>query len=143
MQNLVRPLYGGVDKLRDMKILDGVSGSIKPGRFTLLLGPPGSGKSMLMRALAGQLRTEKTVKVGTLLWAGWGKYERNGVRALGCEGYMAFRCRQPVLVTLLISRRAARGRKLQPSCGLSYWTSNPSDRVASLDACSATAGDLR
>ena len=68
MQNLIRPLYGGVDKLRNMKILDGVSGALKPGRFTLLLGPPGSGKSMLMRALAGQLRTEKTVKVWAVGW---------------------------------------------------------------------------
>lgn len=62
-KNILRPLIGGVDKFRDMKILDGVSGALKPGRFTLLLGPPGSGKSMLMRALAGQLRAEKTVKL--------------------------------------------------------------------------------
>ncbi|XP_071737932.1 ABC transporter G family member 31-like [Rutidosis leptorrhynchoides] len=38
-------------------ILKDVSGSIKPGRMTLLLGPPGSGKSTLLLALAGKLDT--------------------------------------------------------------------------------------
>eukprot|EP00878_Enallax_costatus_P004873 GHUV01005127.1.p1 GENE.GHUV01005127.1~~GHUV01005127.1.p1 ORF type:complete len:323 (+),score=94.08 GHUV01005127.1:294-1262(+) len=36
-------------------ILQGVSGVLKPGRLTLLLGPPGSGKTVLLKALAGNL----------------------------------------------------------------------------------------
>ncbi|KAG2491492.1 hypothetical protein HYH03_010071, partial [Edaphochlamys debaryana] len=36
-------------------ILDAGSGLLPPGRMTLLLGPPGSGRSLLLRALAGQL----------------------------------------------------------------------------------------
>ncbi|KAG2491493.1 hypothetical protein HYH03_010072 [Edaphochlamys debaryana] len=36
-------------------ILDAGSGLLTPGRMTLLLGPPGSGRSLLLRALAGQL----------------------------------------------------------------------------------------
>ncbi|KAK9806328.1 hypothetical protein WJX72_010375 [[Myrmecia] bisecta] len=40
---------------RAVTILDGVSGILKPGRLTLLLGPPGGGKSMLLKALAGKL----------------------------------------------------------------------------------------
>ncbi|KAL8225145.1 hypothetical protein R6Q57_017702 [Mikania cordata] len=41
----------------NLSILKNISGSIKPGRMTLLLGPPGSGKSTLLLALAGKLDT--------------------------------------------------------------------------------------
>ncbi|CAI9286405.1 unnamed protein product [Lactuca saligna] len=40
---------------RHITILDDVSGVIKPGRMTLLLGPPSSGKTTLLLALAGRL----------------------------------------------------------------------------------------
>ncbi|KAJ1264617.1 hypothetical protein BS78_08G013200 [Paspalum vaginatum] len=36
------------------RILDGVSGVLKPARLTLLLGPPGCGKTTLLKALAGK-----------------------------------------------------------------------------------------
>ncbi|KAK6285958.1 hypothetical protein POUND7_012137 [Theobroma cacao] len=38
-----------------IKILKDVSGIIKPSRMTLLLGPPGCGKTTLLQALAGKL----------------------------------------------------------------------------------------
>jgi ABC-type glutathione transport system ATPase component len=38
-----------------IRILNNVSGIVKPPRLTLLLGPPGCGKSTLLRALAGKL----------------------------------------------------------------------------------------
>ncbi|XP_034695227.1 ABC transporter G family member 41-like [Vitis riparia] len=38
-----------------IKILKDVSGIIKPSRMTLLLGPPGCGKTTLLLALAGTL----------------------------------------------------------------------------------------
>ncbi|XP_007016113.2 PREDICTED: ABC transporter G family member 31 [Theobroma cacao] len=44
-----------------LNILRNVSGVVKPGRMTLLLGPPGSGKSTLLLALAGKL-DDKTLK---------------------------------------------------------------------------------
>ncbi|OMO90458.1 ABC transporter-like protein [Corchorus olitorius] len=44
-----------------LKILKSISGVIKPGRMTLLLGPPGSGKSTLLLALSGKL-VDKTLK---------------------------------------------------------------------------------
>ncbi|KAL4188327.1 hypothetical protein AMTRI_Chr08g159510 [Amborella trichopoda] len=43
-----------------LTILDNVSGIVKPRRMTLLLGPPASGKSTLLMALAGKL--DKTLK---------------------------------------------------------------------------------
>ncbi|KAL1220620.1 ABC transporter G family member 41 [Cardamine amara subsp. amara] len=43
-------------------ILEGVSGIVSPGRMTLLLGPPGCGKTTLLQALSGRL--SHSVKVG-------------------------------------------------------------------------------
>jgi ABC-type multidrug transport system fused ATPase/permease subunit len=45
---------------RTMPILHDVSGIIKPRRLTLLLGPPGSGKTTFLLALAGRL--DKSLK---------------------------------------------------------------------------------
>ncbi|XP_024532572.1 ABC transporter G family member 29 [Selaginella moellendorffii] len=42
-------------KESNLTILQDVSGIIKPGRMTLLLGPPSSGKTTLLLALAGRL----------------------------------------------------------------------------------------
>ncbi|XP_021748020.1 ABC transporter G family member 34-like isoform X1 [Chenopodium quinoa] len=42
-------------KKRTIKILQDVSGIVKPSRMTLLLGPPDSGKTTLLQALAGKL----------------------------------------------------------------------------------------
>ncbi|XP_047339753.1 ABC transporter G family member 53-like [Impatiens glandulifera] len=41
---------------KKLPILCNVNGVIKPGRMTLLLGPPGSGKTTLLLALSGKLR---------------------------------------------------------------------------------------
>ncbi|XP_026404553.1 ABC transporter G family member 32-like [Papaver somniferum] len=42
-------------KRTKLSILDNISGIIKPSRLTLLLGPPSSGKTTLLLALAGRL----------------------------------------------------------------------------------------
>lgn len=42
-------------KKRKIHILKGVNGIIKPSRMTLLLGPPSSGKTTLLLALAGKV----------------------------------------------------------------------------------------
>lgn len=46
---------------RPLSILYNVSGVVKPGRITLLLGPPGSGKTTLLLALAGKLARDLKV----------------------------------------------------------------------------------
>ncbi|KAF6166988.1 hypothetical protein GIB67_030681 [Kingdonia uniflora] len=45
-------------KRRKLTILNYISGIIKPSRLTLLLGPPSSGKTTLLLALAGRLGTD-------------------------------------------------------------------------------------
>ncbi|XP_071932485.1 pleiotropic drug resistance protein 3 isoform X1 [Coffea arabica] len=48
-------LLGFKSVVSKISIIDGVSGIIKPGRMTLLLGPPGCGKTTLLKALSGNL----------------------------------------------------------------------------------------
>jgi ABC-type multidrug transport system fused ATPase/permease subunit len=59
---------------RTMPILHDVSGIIKPGRMTLLLGPPGSGKTTLLLALAGRLEKDLLVS-GSVTYNGHGMEE--------------------------------------------------------------------
>lgn len=59
------------------RILQNVSGVLKPGRVTLLLGPPGGGKSMLMQALCGAAPVGTT---GSITYNGHNLSEFNVVR---------------------------------------------------------------
>ncbi|XP_020677861.1 ABC transporter G family member 31 [Dendrobium catenatum] len=43
---------------KKLSILDNISGIVQPSRLTLLLGPPSSGKTTLLLALAGRLNTD-------------------------------------------------------------------------------------
>ncbi|KAH9780878.1 ABC transporter G family member 40 [Citrus sinensis] len=57
--NIIEAFFNSIHilttKRKHLTILKDVSGIIKPGRMTLLLGPPSSGKTTLLLALAGQL----------------------------------------------------------------------------------------
>ncbi|CAD6207791.1 unnamed protein product [Miscanthus lutarioriparius] len=69
--NFLQGLIGrfGSSNKRNTTILKNVNGILKPSRMTLLLGPPSSGKSTLMRALAGKL--DKNLKVsGSITYCG-------------------------------------------------------------------------
>ena len=55
VQYVLQKLYILRPDKRKLVILDNMSGVLKPGRTTLLLGPPASGKTTLLKALAGAL----------------------------------------------------------------------------------------
>lgn len=55
LQGLLRRLHLLPQNKQRLTVLHGCSGTLKPGRLTLLLGPPSSGKTTLLRALAGKL----------------------------------------------------------------------------------------
>ncbi|XP_059632028.1 pleiotropic drug resistance protein 3-like [Cornus florida] len=57
-----------------IKILNDVSGIIKPSRLTLLLGPPGCGKTTLLLALAGKLNQSLKV-TGEVSYNGYRLHE--------------------------------------------------------------------
>lgn len=65
LENILTSLRICRPKRHSLTILNNVSGVVKPGRMTLLLGPPGSGKSTLLLALAGKLESnlKKTGKI--------------------------------------------------------------------------------
>jgi energy-coupling factor transporter ATP-binding protein EcfA2 len=52
-----------------VKLLDNVSGVIRPGTMTLLLGAPGAGKSSLLKALTGRLKNQADLK-GDVTYSG-------------------------------------------------------------------------
>jgi ABC-type multidrug transport system ATPase subunit len=55
VQYVLQKMYIIRPDKRKLVILDSISGVLKPGRLTLLLGPPSSGKSTLLKALSGAL----------------------------------------------------------------------------------------
>jgi ABC-type multidrug transport system ATPase subunit len=60
VEGVLQALHLRSSHKRHLNILQGVSGMIKPSRLTLLLGPPGSGKTTFLLALAGRLDKELT-----------------------------------------------------------------------------------
>ncbi|ONK76632.1 uncharacterized protein A4U43_C03F30360 [Asparagus officinalis] len=61
LEALGNSLYILPSKKRSFTVLHDVSGIIKPHRMTLLLGPPASGKTTLLLALAGKLSSDLKV----------------------------------------------------------------------------------
>ncbi|KAG8056459.1 hypothetical protein GUJ93_ZPchr0002g23355 [Zizania palustris] len=61
LEGLANALHITPNRKQKIPILHNVSGIIKPHRMTLLLGPPGSGKTSLLLALAGTTPSELKV----------------------------------------------------------------------------------
>ncbi|KAL8138808.1 hypothetical protein V2J09_004809 [Rumex salicifolius] len=74
VEGLLSVMYLSSNKKKRLNILQDVSGIIKPNRMTLLLGPPSSGKTTLLLALAGKL--DKGLKCdGRVTYNGHGMHE--------------------------------------------------------------------
>ncbi|ONM03564.1 ABC transporter G family member 34 [Zea mays] len=68
-QELATSVHMCVTRKRPMRIINEVSGVIRPSRMTLLLGAPGSGKTTLLKALAGKLDSSLKFK-GKVMYNG-------------------------------------------------------------------------
>lgn len=77
MQRLVALATRAKQPMKTVKILQNVSGAFRPGTITLLVGPPGGGKSMLMKALCGAAPVATT---GSITYNGHTLDEFNVVR---------------------------------------------------------------
>ncbi|KAK4854402.1 hypothetical protein QYF36_023362 [Acer negundo] len=71
---LLRQLRMYRGKRSKLTILDNVNGIIRPSRMTLLLGPPSSGKTTLLLALAGRLQSQLQMS-GRITYNGHGLKE--------------------------------------------------------------------
>ncbi|KAJ1269487.1 hypothetical protein BS78_07G215800 [Paspalum vaginatum] len=68
-QELATSVHMCVTRKRPMRIINEVSGVIRPSRMTLLLGAPGSGKTTFLKALAGKLDSSLKFK-GKVMYNG-------------------------------------------------------------------------
>ncbi|XP_020221803.1 ABC transporter G family member 31 [Cajanus cajan] len=69
LEGMITGIGIGRPQRHSLTILNDISGVIKPGRMTLLLGPPGSGKTTLLLALAGKL-DDNLKKSGSISYNG-------------------------------------------------------------------------
>eukprot|EP00667_Euglena_gracilis_P002811 EG_transcript_2819 len=74
-------------------VLNNVTGSFRPSRTCLVLGPPRSGKSTLMKAIAGRLEETRHAKLqGTIEYAGERLREKpqpkDGIKLVKLVGYV-------------------------------------------------------
>ncbi|KAJ8640208.1 hypothetical protein MRB53_016902 [Persea americana] len=74
LEGILNTLHILPNQKKPISILHDVSGIIKPHRMTLLLGPPGSGKTSLLLALAGKLDRDLKVS-GKVTYNGHGMDE--------------------------------------------------------------------
>ncbi|KAK7305391.1 hypothetical protein VNO77_43296 [Canavalia gladiata] len=82
LEGIVTGLGIAKPKRHPLTILNNINGVIKPGRMTLLLGPPGSGKTTLLLALAGKLDSNLK-KSGSITYNGHEQKEFCVQRAAG------------------------------------------------------------
>lgn len=66
----VRRIFFGTGPKNRVDIIRGVTGMIRPGTMTLVMGPPGCGKSTFLKALSGLLNTSGATLDGNVTYNG-------------------------------------------------------------------------
>eukprot|EP00596_Hydrurales_sp_CCMP1899_P009612 CAMPEP_0119038002 /NCGR_PEP_ID=MMETSP1177-20130426/6649_1 /TAXON_ID=2985 /ORGANISM="Ochromonas sp, Strain CCMP1899" /LENGTH=1597 /DNA_ID=CAMNT_0006999999 /DNA_START=48 /DNA_END=4838 /DNA_ORIENTATION=+ len=69
--NMMKNLIVGSGKKHKVNILKGITGRILSGKLTLVIGPPGSGKTVFLKALSGRIFPQSGAKLeGTITYNG-------------------------------------------------------------------------
>lgn len=89
LPNLIWDKLAGRQTVRTFNGLFSCSGLLKPGTMCLILAPPGAGKTLLLKALAGQLHGDAKVS-GKVRYNGYTKEEllQNGIHVDRLSSYV-------------------------------------------------------
>ncbi|KAI9981232.1 hypothetical protein PInf_008931 [Phytophthora infestans] len=125
----------------EKKILRGISGVFKPGRITLILGQPGSGKSSLMKVLANQFHMDKSITLnGAVQYSGKNRNELLEV----LPRYVAYANqiddhypRLTVQETFKFAHRCCAGKGLEPWVVEALKNCTPEQRAHALEVMTA------
>eukprot|EP00884_Botryococcus_braunii_P016921 jgi/Botrbrau1/3912/Bobra.0183s0133.1 len=84
VEGMLQKCFALKNSKRKFMILNSLTGTLVPSRFTLLLGPPASGKSTLLKALSDQLRGSGVKVYGSV------KYNGQSYSEFACERTAAY-----------------------------------------------------
>ncbi len=72
----IREILMGTGPKHRVDILKGMTGMIRPGKMTLVMGPPGAGKTVFLKALSGILSSGSAKLEGSIKYNGVGPEEQ-------------------------------------------------------------------
>ena len=119
------------EKTQPLRILNDISGVLRPGRMTLILGPPSCGKTTFMKLLAGRLKksSERNVS-GTVKYNGVSPEEFIIERTINfTEQYDNHNANLTVLETMMYAYLCQNGSKPNSSTGIIHRFNLPQEII--------------